>query len=181
MPDENRTYDQMERIAYSEVTLHACGVREVGKPANFHVEVVMEWTKQEIIERYWSAMVEITHQTSDILSDDAILLALRLAVQDAYAAGKRDSEVDTRNRRQNMAHVDGDDYTYDGICTAEQHQAEQDAKIAKLQNFIDELAVFDVHRKSEINALQSQSSPPRNADPSPVERERSRCGALMWT
>ena len=55
-----------------------------------------------------------------------------------------------------MAHVDGDDYTYDGICTAAQHQAEQDAKIAKLQNFIDELAVFDVHRKSEINALQSQ-------------------------
>ena len=48
---------------------------------------------EEIIERYWSAMVEITHQTSDILSDDAILLALRLAVQDAYAAGKRDSEI----------------------------------------------------------------------------------------
>lgn len=43
---------------------------------------------EEIIERYWSAMVEITHQTSDILSDDAILLALRLAVADAYEAGK---------------------------------------------------------------------------------------------
>ena len=41
--------------------------------------------------------------------------------------------VNTRNRRQNMVHVDGDDYTYDGICTADQHQAEQDAKIAWLQ------------------------------------------------
>ena len=35
-----------------------------------------------------------------------------------------------------MVHVDGDDYTYDGICTADQHQAEQDAKIAWLQIFV---------------------------------------------
>ena len=111
---------------------------------------------EEIIERYWSAIVATTHQTRDILSDDAFLLALRLVVQDAYAAGKRDSEIGHTEQETNMAHVDGDDYTYDGICTADQHQAEQDAKIAKLQNFIDELAVFDVHRKSEIHALQSQ-------------------------
>lgn len=47
---------------------------------------------EEIIERYWSAIVATTDQTRDILSDDAFLLALRLVVQEAYAAGKRDSE-----------------------------------------------------------------------------------------
>ena len=49
---------------------------------------------EEIIERYWAAIVATTHQTSDILSDDAFLLALRLVVQEAYAAGKRDSEIE---------------------------------------------------------------------------------------
>lgn len=55
-----------------------------------------------------------------------------------------------------MAHVDGDDYTYESICTAEQHQAEQDAKIAELSRICIAQATQNVRRMNEIHALQLQ-------------------------
>ena len=71
-------------------------MRGVGsrQSANFHVEVE-QWTRtkqRKSSNDTWSAIVATTDQTRDILSDDAFLLALRLVVQEAYAAGKRDSE-----------------------------------------------------------------------------------------
>jgi chromosome segregation ATPase len=40
-----------------------------------------------IIQKYWRAVDDLTNYQQDVLSDDAIRLALSLAVQDAYAAG----------------------------------------------------------------------------------------------
>lgn len=61
-----------------------------------------------------------------------------------------------------MVHVDGDDYTYDGICTADQHQAEQDAKIAWLQIFVASAqgtldALIENQRDSEKDILVLKS------------------------
>ena len=41
-------------------------------------------TTEAIIHKYWRAIDDLTHYKQDALSDDAISLALRLAVQDAY-------------------------------------------------------------------------------------------------
>lgn len=40
-----------------------------------------------IIQKYWRAVDDLTNYQQDVLSDDAIRLAISLAVQDAYAAG----------------------------------------------------------------------------------------------
>ena len=41
----------------------------------------------QLIDRYWRAIVATTQKTQDTINDDAILLALNLAVQEAYEAG----------------------------------------------------------------------------------------------
>ena len=41
----------------------------------------------QLIDRYWRAIVATTHKTQDMINDDAILLALNLAVTEAYDAG----------------------------------------------------------------------------------------------
>jgi len=42
---------------------------------------------EAIIQKYWRAVDDLTNYQQDVLSDDAIRLALSLAVQDAFAAG----------------------------------------------------------------------------------------------
>ena len=81
--------------------MRAAGSR---KSANFHVEVT-RWTQKH--RTNWSASLLSGHSAG-------------VALGAGNAAGKR-NKLNTRNRRQNMAHVDGDDYTYESICTAEQH------------------------------------------------------------
>ena len=41
----------------------------------------------QLIDRYWRAIVATTQKTQDMINDDAILLALNLAVTEAYDAG----------------------------------------------------------------------------------------------
>ena len=41
----------------------------------------------QLIDRYWRAIVATTQKTQDTINDDAILLALNLAVTEAYDAG----------------------------------------------------------------------------------------------
>ena len=60
----------------------------------------------KLIDRYWRAIVATTQKTQDMINDDAILLALNLAVQEAYEAGRTSGSAAIMQLDQHQAEAD---------------------------------------------------------------------------